>query len=512
MDKILILDFGSQYTQLIARRIRELQVYCEIHPFHLSFEKISSFGAKAIILSGGPASVMEENAPTIDPKIFELGLPILGICYGMQLITKLLGGKLGRATHREYGRSIFNLTDNCELFNGVAAQSQVWMSHGDSIIELPKDFIKSGDSSNAPFAAMANTAKKIYALQFHPEVVHTESGTAILKNFIFNIAGCKADWNMSNFVEREVTRLQAQIGNERVLCAVSGGVDSTVTAVLLHKAIGDRVQCIFIDNGLLRKDEAKKVVNMFEKHWHIPLKFVDATERFLTKLAGISDPEQKRKIIGNEFIYLFEDEAKKFAGVGFKFLAQGTLYPDVIESVSTKGPSAVIKSHHNVGGLPENMQFKLVEPLRELFKDEVRVLGEELGISRELTKRHPFPGPGLAVRILGDITAEKTRILQEADDIIVSEIKAAGLYDQIWQVFGVLLPVRTVGVMGDERTYGQVIAIRAVTSSDGMTADWVHLPQEVLAKMSNRIINEVREINRVVLDITSKPPGTIEWE
>lgn len=510
MDKILILDFGSQYTQLIARRIRELHVYSEIQPFHFSLDKIINFNPKAIILSGGPASVLAPDAPKVEPELLKLGVPILGICYGMQLLALLEGGKVVQSQFREYGRSIFLVKESGGLFDTVKSSSQVWMSHGDSILEMPPKYIKLGESSHAPIAAMAMPARKIYALQFHPEVMHSEEGMQILDNFIFKIAMCKPNWNMSSFIERSCAEIKSKVGKDRVLCAVSGGVDSTVVAMLLHKALGDQLQCMFINNGMLRKKEFEKVVAAFRQHFHIPLHAVDASDRFLNCLADVTDPEQKRKIIGCEFIRVFEDEVEKFQHC--KFLAQGTLYPDVIESVSFKGPSAVIKSHHNVGGLPPDLKFELIEPLRELFKDEVRKLGEELGISRELTHRHPFPGPGLAVRIIGEITPEKVQLLQEADDIFISEIKIAGLYDQIWQAFTVLLPVKTVGVMGDERTYGNVVALRAVTSTDGMTADWYPLPAELLSKVAGRIINEVRGINRVVLDVTSKPPGTIEWE
>ncbi|MBI2336980.1 MAG: glutamine-hydrolyzing GMP synthase [Deltaproteobacteria bacterium] len=510
MDKVLILDFGSQYTQLIARRIREFHVYSEIQPYNYPLAKIIEFAPKAIILSGGPASVLGDDAPSLPIEVLNLGIPLLGVCYGMQLLTKLAGGTVAKAQFREYGRATLKVVEPSGLFEGMKSSSTIWMSHGDSILTLPPHFIKLAESIDAPIVAMAFPAKKIYALQFHPEVSHTEEGALILENFLFKIAGCNPNWNMSSFVERTLQEIRKTVGHEKVICGVSGGVDSTVTAVLIHKAIGDQLQCIFINNGLLRKKEAEKVISTFAKNFHIPLHYVDASARFLKKLAGIVDPEMKRKIIGNEFIFIFEEEAKKFAAA--QFLAQGTLYPDVIESVSFKGPSAVIKSHHNVGGLPKNMKFKLVEPLKELFKDEVRRVGETLGISRELTHRHPFPGPGLAVRILGPVTPEGVALLQEADDIIVSEIKTAGFYDKVWQVFGVLLPVKSVGVMGDERTYANVLAIRCVQSTDGMTADWVPLPFDLLSKMSNRIINQVSGINRVVYDISSKPPSTIEWE
>jgi GMP synthase (glutamine-hydrolysing) len=510
MDKILILDFGSQYTQLIARRVRENHVYSEIHPFNFSLEKIREFNPKAIILSGGPSSVYGEGAPRVDSRFFELPYPMLGICYGMQLMGKELGGQVEASDRREYGRAILEVDDNQDLFYQVSAKSQVWMSHGDHVVKIPSGFKVLAHSSNSPVAAMGDPQKKRFAVQFHPEVTHTEEGKQILKNFLFRICGCKADWTMSSFIDTEVARIRKEVGKEKVICAASGGVDSTVAAHLVHRAIGDQLQCIFINNGVLRKNEGDKVCEMFRRNLHIPLIYVDATDRFLDKLAGVVDPETKRKIIGNEFIRLFEEAAAKIPGV--TFLVQGTLYPDVIESVSFKGPSATIKTHHNVGGLPEKMGLKLIEPLRELFKDEVRELGRAMGIPEEMVGRQPFPGPGLAIRILGEVTKERLRILQEADDIVVSEIKAAGLYYQVWQSFAVLLPVKTVGVMGDERTYENVIAIRCVTSLDGMTADWVPLPNDLLARISNRIINEVKGVNRVVYDISSKPPATIEWE
>lgn len=510
MDKVLILDYGSQYTQLIARRIREQNVYSEIQPFNYGLDKIRAFAPKAIILSGGPASVLGKDAPGLDLKILELGVPVLGICYGIQLLAHHLGGKVTPSDKREYGRASFQADASSPLFRGVKAKSVVWMSHGDSLEKIPAGFHKIGESDNTPFCAIADAQRKIYGVQFHPEVVHTEEGTQILHNFLFHIAGLKPDWNMAAFLQTEKEKIRAQVGKGKVICGLSGGVDSTVAALLIHEAVGDQLECIFINNGLLRKGEAQKVQDTFREHFKIKLHYVDASERFLSRLKGVTDPEQKRKIIGNEFIYVFEEMAKEIQDA--KFLAQGTLYPDVIESVSFKGPSATIKSHHNVGGLPERMGLALVEPLRELFKDEVRELGSQMGMPKALTHRQPFPGPGLAIRILGEVTPEAIRLLQEADDILVSEIKSADWYYKVWQSFAVLLPIKTVGVMGDERTYENVLAIRCVSSVDGMTADWVPLPPDLLGRISNRIINEVRGINRVVYDISSKPPATIEWE
>ncbi len=510
-QKILILDFGSQYTQNIARKVRECEVYCEIHPCTIDFEAIKAFQPKGIILSGGPASVMADDSPLIDPRVFKLKVPILGICYGMQLITRLLEGQVHPAKEREFGRGELMVKAFSHLFKDVHNKSVVWMSHGDRISKLPRGFQTTAFTENSPVAAMENSIDKIYGLQFHPEVAHTQEGLKIFQNFLFNICQCKPLWKMESLADYAIKNIQDQVGDGKVLLGLSGGVDSSVVAVLLHKAIGDRLICIFVDNGLLRFGERTKVEDTFREHFHMNLKVVDASERFLNKLKGITDPEQKRKIIGNTFIHVFEEEAKK-AG-DFKFLAQGTLYPDVIESVSFKGgPSAVIKSHHNVGGLPENMKMELVEPLRELFKDEVRALGREMGMPDEIISRQPFPGPGLAIRIIGAVTPERITMVREADRIILQEIKAAGLYKKIWQSFAVLLPVKTVGVMGDARTYENVVALRAVTSADGMTADWVHLPYELLGKISNRVINEVQGVNRVVYDISSKPPGTIEWE
>jgi len=510
MREILIIDFGSQYTQLIARRVREFKVYSEIIPCTAPFVEIKKRKPAGIILSGGPSSVFDENAPTINIELFNLGIPVLGICYGMQLITHLLGGKITKAEKREYGKAILKIDDFSDIFNEIPDETVVWMSHADKIIEMPHGFIRLAHTENSSYAAIADRNKKIYALQFHPEVVHTQGGKKILHNFVFKICGCSPTWDMHSFVEREIEYIRKTVSKYRVVCALSGGVDSTVTAVLVHKAVGDALTCIFVDNGVLRAEEREKVEDMLRKNFHINLKVVDASERFLNRLKRVRDPERKRKIIGAEFIKIFEEEAKKIKGV--KFLAQGTLYPDVIESVSFKGPSATIKSHHNVGGLLKRMKLKLIEPLRELFKDEVRELGRELGIPDEILYRHPFPGPGLAIRCIGEVTRERLDILRQADKIVLEEVKKFGWYNKVWQSFAVLLPVRTVGVMGDERTYEHVIAVRAVHSVDGMTADWVRLPYELLEKISNRIINEIKGVNRVVYDITSKPPGTIEWE
>ncbi len=510
-QKILILDFGSQYTQNIARRVREAEVFCEIHPCTKSFTEIKAMRLQGIILSGGPASVHEKDAVLCDPKLFELGIPILGICYGMQLMTHMLDGKVSPANDREYGRAQLKVKEYSHLLNGVKNNSTVWMSHGDRIDKLPTGFKATAFTGNSPIAAIENSIQKIYGLQFHPEVVHTSEGIKLLDNFLFGICKCVKNWRIDSLAEYAIENIKTQVGDGHVLCGLSGGVDSSVVAMLIHKAIGDRLTCIFVDNGVLRDGEREKVESAFRDNFHINLDVVDAADRFLNKLEGVTDPEKKRKIIGNIFIEVFEEEAKRLGN--FEYLAQGTLYPDVIESVSFKGgPSVVIKSHHNVGGLPEKMHLKLVEPLRELFKDEVRRLGHEIGLPDEMIKRQPFPGPGLAIRILGNITKERLDILREADKIILEEIKKAGLYNELWQSFAVLLPVKTVGVMGDARTYESVIAIRAVTSTDGMTADWAHLPYDLLGRFSNRIINEVKGVNRVVYDISSKPPGTIEWE
>ena len=509
-ERILVLDFGSQYTQLIARRVREQKVYSEIYPFNTPLEKIRDFGAKGIILSGGPSSVYDEGAPLPDPGLFGLGIPVLGICYGMQLMARSLGGSVDRAAKREYGRAELIIDDPSDIFSGVESGSTVWMSHGDRIETPPAQFEVIAHTPNSPCAAMADRERRFWALQFHPEVVHTERGTAILRNFIFSVCRCRPLWEMSSFIDWSVSDIRAKVGEGNAICALSGGVDSSVVALLVHRALGKKLTCIFVDNGLLRKGEAEKVRETFARHFKINFVFVDARERFLLQLVGITDPEQKRKIIGRLFIEVFEEEAHKIRDV--EYLAQGTLYPDVIESVSFKGPSATIKSHHNVGGLPEIMKLKLIEPLRELFKDEVRVLGKELGLPEEICWRQPFPGPGLAIRCVGEISERRLRILREADAVVLEEIKAAGLYKEIWQSFAVLIPVRTVGVMGDERTYDYTIGVRAVTSVDGMTADWARLPHDLLGRISNRIINEVGGVNRVVFDISSKPPSTIEWE
>ncbi|WP_163329405.1 glutamine-hydrolyzing GMP synthase [Desulfurobacterium thermolithotrophum] len=510
-SKILILDFGSQYTQLIARRLREKHIYCEIHPFNISIEKIKEFKPKGIILSGGPASVYAPDSPKISKEIFELGVPVLGICYGMQLITYLFDGEVVRAERHEYGRAELEILDSSDLFAELPEKFVVWMSHGDRVLRIPPTFEPIAKTENAPYAAIRNKEKRIFGVQFHPEVKHSQYGDKVLENFAVKICGCEPSWTMENFIEYEIKKIRETVGDKNVICALSGGVDSSVVAALLHKAIGDQLYPIFVDTGLLRKGERESVEKTFREKFQMKnFRTVDASSLFLERLKGVTDPEKKRKIIGHTFIEVFEKAAKEIPNA--HFLAQGTLYPDVIESVSVKGPSATIKSHHNVGGLPERLNFKLIEPLRELFKDEVRELGKELGLPEEIIKRQPFPGPGLAIRIVGEVKPEYIKILREADAIVLEEIKKAGLYDKIWQSFAVFLPVQTVGVMGDVRTYDYVIAIRAVESVDGMTADWVKLPYELLERISNRIINEVEGVNRVVYDITSKPPGTIEWE
>ncbi|MCS7080977.1 MAG: glutamine-hydrolyzing GMP synthase [Chloracidobacterium sp.] len=505
----LILDFGSQYTQLIARRTRELGVYCEIVPCHTSPAEIRSRSPRALVLSGGPASVYAPDAPRCDAAVFALGVPVLGICYGLQTIAAHFGGTVAPSSRREFGAARVRRTAPSRLFEGLPEVFDVWMSHGDHVVTPPPGFTVTAQTDDA-LGALEDSARGLYGLQFHPEVAHTPLGRDILRNFFINIAGMRADWNMQGFIEAAVADIRARIGDGRAVCGLSGGVDSAVAAALVAEAVGDRLTCLFVDNGLLRLGEFDEVLAMFRDTLHLNVRGVAAGERFLTALAGVEDPEAKRKIIGRVFVEVFQEEAAKLGQV--EFLVQGTLYPDVIESVSVKGPSAVIKSHHNVGGLPETLHLKLVEPLRELFKDEVRAVGRQLGLPEALLRRHPFPGPGLAVRIVGEVTPERVALLQRADAIVVEEIRAAGLYDDIWQAFAVLLPVRSVGVMGDERTYEHVCAVRAVTSQDGMTADWVRLPYDVLHRISSRIIAEVRGVNRVTYDISSKPPATIEWE
>ena len=509
-EHILVLDFGSQYTQLIARRIRECGVYSEIHPYWLSAEQVASRAPRGIILSGSPARVDDPDAPRPDPGIFSLGIPVLGICYGLQLLGALFGGEVVRAERREYGRAELFIHDASDLFAGIPSATTVWMSHGDALARLPVGFECIASTENSPIAAIRDAQRRIWGVQFHPEVEHTVCGRQMLRNFAYRICGCRGEWTPESFIESTVHRLREEVSEGDVLCALSGGIDSTVTAVLLYRALGERVHCIHVDTGLMREGESQTIARLFQEHFHIPLTVVDGSELFLSRLQGVSDPEQKRRIIGHTFIELFEQEARRIPTI--RWLAQGTLYPDVIESQSVRGPSAVIKSHHNVGGLPERMQLRLVEPLRELFKDEVRAVGRRLGVPEWFLRRHPFPGPGLAIRILGEVTPQRLALLRRADAILVEELERAGLYESVWQAFAVLLPVKSVGVMGDERTYEYVCAVRAVVSTDGMTADWARLPEEFLARVSNRIINEVRGINRVVYDISSKPPATIEWE
>ncbi len=509
-ELILILDFGSQYTQLIARRIRECGVYSEIQPYNIPFERIESLNPDAIILSGGPSSVYDSDAPMPDDRIFSLDKPILGICYGLQIIARVFRGEVDRSARREYGRAELTVQRDSPLLGVNHDPMIVWMSHGDALKSLPESFEILATTSNSPICVIGNVDKKIYGVQFHPEVVHTPDGKEILNNFLYGVAGCKGGWDAGSFIEHSVKKIKDTVGDERIILALSGGVDSSVAAVLLHTAVGDNLHCIHIDTGLMRKGESEQVVRVFRDHYKMNLDFIDASGMFLKNISGIEDPEEKRKIIGNTFIEIFEQEAAKLGNI--TFLAQGTLYPDVIESVSFKGPSHTIKTHHNVGGLPERMNLKLIEPFRELFKDEVREVGKALGLSDRFLKRHPFPGPGLAVRILGHVTKENVKLLQDADAIFIEQLEETGWYDKVWQAFTVLLPVRSVGVMGDKRTYEQVAALRAVTSIDGMTADFADLPHDLLRSVSTRIINEVRGINRVVYDVSTKPPATIEWE
>ncbi|MCX5697528.1 MAG: glutamine-hydrolyzing GMP synthase [Candidatus Omnitrophica bacterium] len=508
---ILILDFGSQYTQLIARRVRENKVFSRIIPYNTPAKEIAAMGPKGLILSGGPASAITKKSPYPDKGIFKLGIPILGICYGMQVISEMCGGKVRHTKEREFGKTELFIDDNRDLFSHMPGNLTCWASHGDYVNKLPPGFHISAHTLNAPIAAMSNRNKKLYGVQFHPEVTHTDKGNQVLANFLFKICGALSRWTMQSFIKESIENIKKTLGKNKVVLGLSGGVDSSVAALLIHKAIGKNLRCIFIDNGVMRKDEPQQVKSVFRGMYHLNLDYVDRSKRFLERLRGITDPEQKRKIIGYEFVKVFEEEAHKLRGV--KYLGQGTLYPDVIESSSPTGaPSCRIKSHHNVGGLPEHMKLKLIEPLRDLFKDEVRQIGKELGLPSEIILRQPFPGPGLAIRIIGEVTRERLELLREVDRRVIEEIRVAGLYEQIWQSFAVLLPIKSVGVMGDERTYENTIALRCVTSLDGMTADWAKIPYEILEKISNRIINEVKGVNRVVYDISSKPPATIEWE
>ena len=509
-ELILIIDFGAQYTQLIARRVREANVYSEIHSHLIKSEEVKILSPVGIILSGGPMSVYDEGSPQIDPAILNLGIPVLGICYGLQIIGKEFGGKVEPASDREYGKASLQIKDEDDLFNGVTTESIVWMSHGDYLSKVPEGFKITAKSDHSPICAIADESRKIYGVQFHPEVVHTQEGNKIIRNFLFNICKCKGDWTPQNFIQSKISEIKKLVGSSQVICALSGGVDSTVAAVLVKEAIGEKLLCVHIDSGLMRKNESESISKLFKEKLKLNYTHLNEEKRFLSRLAGVSDPEKKRKIIGNTFIEIFEEEASRCNNVSF--LVQGTLYPDVIESVKVKGSSVTIKTHHNVGGLPEKMNLKLIEPFRELFKDEARNVGRELGIPDEFISRHPFPGPGLAVRVLGEVSKQRLDILREADDIFINEIRDSGLYDNIWQAFAVLLPINSVGVMGDSRTYENVLALRAVTSLDGMTADWFRFDHDFLSKVSNKIINKIRGINRVVYDISSKPPSTIEWE
>lgn len=508
---ILIIDFGSQYNQLIARRVREARVYCQIEPPWISLAQIRAVSPEGIILSGGPASIYEKGSPRVDPGVFDLGIPVLGICYGMQYMVDALGGEVKKAEKREYGFAELHVKDAAGIFEGIEEQTRCWMSHGDTIRRVPRGFKITASTPNTRVAAAENAGKKFFGFQFHPEVVHTPKGKNMLRNFLFRICGCRKTWTMKSFIRESVREIKSMVGDKKVILGLSGGVDSSVAALLIHRAIGKQLTCIFVDNGLLREGEAEQVKGLFRKHFKVNLRFISARRQFLNRLKKVIDPEKKRKIIGRTFIEAFENEARKLRGV--KFLAQGTLYPDIIESRSVfGGPSAVIKSHHNVGGLPRKMRLKLIEPLKHLFKDEVRVLGEELGLPEELVWRQPFPGPGLSIRIISDVTQARLSILRKVDAILLEEIRDSGLYKKLWQSFAVLLPLKSVGIMGDQRTYEHIVAIRAVTSTDAMTADWAKLPHALLGRISNRIINEVRGVNRVVYDISSKPPSTIEWE